>query len=168
MSSPLRAVDTFRIGSEAVYRTLEVLRGAGKDGFEAFVLWGGRVSQDGRILTFDSVIAPQQTAHKTSDGLLVTVDGGALFQVNRTLYERGELLAGQVHSHPTDAYHSDTDDHNPLVTLTGALSVVVPDFAANAPDDLSDWAWYRLVGTGRWDPLGAADRIEIAPRDETP
>lgn len=114
-----------------------------------------------RAVTFGTVVAPKQTAHKTPDGLMVTVDGHALFTINRTLYDRGEILAGQVHSHPTDAYHSSTDDHYPLVTLTGALSVVVPDFAAHAPDDIDHWAWYRLVATGTWAHLTRADRIEL-------
>ncbi|TFV68117.1 UNVERIFIED_ORG: hypothetical protein E4P37_00025 [Bacillus sp. AZ43] len=163
MSSPLERVRDFRIDTDRMLQTLEILRDAGRRGFEAFVLWGGRVSRDGHQVVFDSVIAPAQTAHKTAHGLLVTVDGEALFDVNRTLYSRGEVLAGQIHSHPTDAYHSDTDDHNPLVTLTGALSLVIPDFAFNAPGDIERWAWYRLVGTGKWDPLTAADRVEINP-----
>ena len=41
------------------------------------------------------------------------------FRVNRTFYEQGLTLAGQVHSHPADAYHSDTDDAYPLMTLIG-------------------------------------------------
>lgn len=167
MSSPLTHVRSFRIDPDRLYRTLEVLQEAGRQGFEAFVLWGGRISDDGTEVTFDSVIAPTQTAHKTRHGLLVTVDGEALFRVNRTLYERGEVLAGQVHSHPTEAYHSDTDDHNPLVTLLGALSVVVPNFAAHSPQDLDDWAWYRLIGTGRWATLTSEDHIIIEPPGET-
>ncbi len=161
MNSPLSRVHRFRIEAGRLRDTLEVLTDAGRQGFEAFVLWGGLVSDDGTVLTFTTVLAPPQTAHKTRHGLLVTVDGEALFDINRTLYSRGELLAGQVHSHPTDAYHSDTDDHNPLVTLHGALSVVIPDFAAHAPGDLDSWAWYRLIGTGRWAPLTGEDHVDI-------
>ena len=161
MGSPLTAVTTFRIPRRALTDTLTVLRDAGREGHEAFVIWGGTVSDDQTTVTFGTVMAPTQTAHKTRDGLLVTVDGGALFTINRTMYSRGEILAGQVHSHPTDAYHSGTDDHYPLVTLAGALSVVVPDFAAHAPDDIGNWAWYRLVATGDWAQLTPADRVGI-------
>lgn len=161
MTSPLSAVSTFRISRAALHDTIDVLAKAGQEGHEAFVVWGGVLDPDGRAITFRSVIAPPQTGHRTPQGLLVTVDGPALFQVNRELYGRGELLAGQVHSHPTTAYHSDTDDHFPLVTLGGALSVVVPDFAAGAPDDIADWAWYRLVGTAQWAALTRHDRIEL-------
>jgi hypothetical protein len=161
MSSALAAVTVFCIPRSMLTDTVSVLAEAGNAGREAFVVWGGTVSDGGTTVMFGTVITPAQTAHRTSDGLLVTVDGEALFVVNRTLYRRGELLAGQVHSHPTAAYHSDTDDHYPLVTLTGALSVVVPDFAANAPGDIARWAWYRLVGTGEWAELSRNDRIEL-------
>lgn len=161
MGSPLAAVTRFCIPRQALTDTLVVLRDAGREGHEAFVVWGGRVSDDQTAVTFGTVMAPPQTAHKTRDGLLVTVDGDALFTINRVMYSRGEILAGQVHSHPINAYHSGTDDHYPLVTLAGALSVVVPDFAANAPDDIGSWAWYRLVAAGDWAQLTRADRVEI-------
>lgn len=161
MGSPLAAVTRFRIPRHVLNDTLDVLREAGREGHEAFVVWGGTVSEDQTAVTFRTAMAPAQTAHKTRDGLLVTVDGAALFTINRTMYQRGEILAGQVHSHPTDAYHSGTDDHYPLVTLAGALSVVVPDFAAHAPNDIGDWAWYRLVAAGEWAQLNRADRVEI-------
>ena len=161
MGSPLAVVTTFRIPREVLTDTLTVLRDAGRQGHEAFAIWGGIISDDQTAVTFGTVMAPAQTARKTRDGLLVTVDGDALFTVNRTLYGRGEILAGQVHSHPTDAYHSSTDDHYPLVTLTGALSIVVPDFAVHAPHDIDQWAWYRLIATGTWAHLTRADRVEI-------
>jgi len=166
VSSPLVGVRVFRIPRSVLHETLAVLQEAGSEGHEAFVLWGGTVSQDETVVTVSTVIAPEQTAHKTSSGLLVTVDGAALFKVNQTLYQRGELLVGQVHSHPTEAYHSDTDDHYPLVTLLGSLSVVVPDFASQAPKDMAHWAWYRLVGTGLWAELERTDRIEILDHQE--
>ncbi len=161
MASPLAEIRTFRIPREVLAETVAVLRDAGRQGHEAFVVWGGIVSEGQSAVTFTTVIAPAQTAHKTRDGLLVTVDGDALFDINRSLYERVEILAGQVHSHPTEAFHSGTDDHYPLVTLVGALSVVVPDFAAHAPYDLRRWAWYRLIATGAWAQLTCADHVEI-------
>jgi hypothetical protein len=97
----------------------------------------------------------------TQNGLLVMVEGAALFQVNKSVHERGEILAAQVHSHPTAAYHSPTDDTFPLVTLVGALSVVIPDFARNAPADFDRWAWYRLSRRTRWEPASKNTSIEV-------
>ena len=53
MTSPLAAVRTFRIDSERLYDTVNVLAEAGEKGFEAFVLWGGRVSDNGTVVTFE-------------------------------------------------------------------------------------------------------------------
>ena len=72
----------------------------------------------------------------------------------------GETLGGQAHSHPTDAYHSDTDDHLALVTLLGAISLVVPDFAARRQPS-ADWFWARLVGAQHWAPVSDTHRHEI-------
>jgi proteasome lid subunit RPN8/RPN11 len=92
---------------------------------------------------------------------MVVVDGSALFDVNKTAFERGEIVAGQVHTHPSAAYHSELDDTYPLATLLGSLSVVIPDFARHAPRDIDAWAWYRLVGTGSWEPINEDTEIVV-------
>jgi hypothetical protein len=161
VTSVLAAVRHFRVPVRLLDETLGVLAAAGRSGHEAFVVWGGMLATDGCRLDVTTTMVPEQTAYRTPDGLLVTVEGAALFRINRELFERGELLAAQVHSHPTDAFHSDTDDHNPLVTLIGSLSLVIPDFAVAGRKGMRDWAWYRLVGQGRWAELNRQDRIEL-------
>ena len=148
----LETVREFIIPLELVDQTLEPLQEAGRRGYEAFVLWGGRFLDDDRF-EFVSAYFPEQTTSRGQEGLLVRVDGEALFRVNRSFYERGLVLGGQVHSHPTDAYHSEIDDTYPLVTLVGALSGVVPDFGDGGRERLSEWAWYRLVVAGEWAPV---------------
>lgn len=140
-----------RIPETVLTPTLEFLNEQGRHGHEGFVVWGSR-PVDEHTLRFTSCYVPEQTAHQTPDGLLVTVDGEALFRMNRAFYERGETAAGQVHTHPTDAFHSTTDDHFPLVTLRGALSLVIPDFARHGLNGREKWAWYRLREHGQWDP----------------
>jgi len=161
IGSPLVNAHSFKVPVSLLRQTLEVVRSAGRDGSEAFVIWGGGVSDDGGTVSFTSCMAPRQTAHKTPHGLLVTVEGKALFELNRELYDRGELLAAQVHSHPQDAYHSDTDDCFSLVTLTGALSIVIPRFGTAGVNDFKGWAWYRMTGQSNWSPLGSDDKIQI-------
>jgi hypothetical protein len=163
--SPLAAATRFRIPIAVLNTTLEVVREAGQQGCEAFVTWGGHVSEDGRTVTFQSCLVPRQTAHTTPRGLLVTVEGLALFELNQALYQRGELLAAQVHSHPQRAYHSDTDDCFSLVTLTGALSVVIPNFGRDDVNRCKDWAFYRLTGPGTWSLLDSTDQIQIVHGD---
>lgn len=160
-ASPLAQATLFTIPRPLLEATVDVLAQAGRRGQEAFVVWGGVVRQGGAEIAFRSGLVPAQQAHNTGGGLLVTVDGDALFAVNRTFYGKGEILAAQVHSHPTDAYHSDTDDCFSLVTLAGALSVVVPDFAVAGLDGLRRWAWYRLTGEAQWEELTRADRVSV-------
>jgi hypothetical protein len=157
-ASGLLRVRKFFIPAAVLAETIACLQDVGKAGYEGFAVWGG-IHVDSETFRFTRVIIPRQRAFVSSKGLLVIVDGEALFQVNRTLHESRELLGGQVHTHPTSAYHSSTDDHYPLVTLLGALSVVIPDFARHAPGDLEFWAWYRLAEYGSW--TNAAEKTEI-------
>lgn len=146
----LTRVREMRVPNHVLDPTVDFLAEAGEQEYEGFVVWGGQLVDD-ETLTFTSCYVPRQTAHKTPTGLLVTVEGESLFRMNRAFYERHEIAAGQVHTHPTDAYHSSTDDHFPLVTLRGALSLVIPDFAKNARAKIDQWAWYRLVDHGEWE-----------------
>lgn len=160
MKQGLSAVRTFIIPSQVILDTIAFLRRVGCEGCEGFVVWGGQFV-DEATFRFTTAIVPAQHASMTEEGLLVTVGGEALFEVNRRLHEASQILAAQVHSHPTDAYHSTTDDTYPIATLVGALSIVIPDFARNAPDDLDQWAWYRLSSRGKWIPSAADLCIEI-------
>lgn len=161
----LTSVERVLVPMRVLRPTLEFLDERGAHGNEGFVVWGARLHEQGTVLEFTSPYVPHQTAHKTASGLLVTVDGAALDRMNRAFYARGEIAAGQVHSHPTDAYHSDTDDHFPLVTLRGAISLVVPDFAQHGLGSSERWAWYRLVGPGEWESLPPQVQVVIVEED---
>lgn len=156
----LLAIRRFIILPSVMDDTIQFLKEAGADGCEGFVLWGGTLISS-EAFRFTSALIPQQNAITTEKGLLVYVEGEALFTINKVLHERQEILGGQVHTHPTSAYHSSTDDHFPMVTILGALSVVVPNFAKNAPRDMRSWAWYRLQGYGKWSPAGEETEIEF-------
>lgn len=160
MKDGLLAIRTYIIPKTILLDTVSFLQQVGREGFEGFVLWGA-VRLEASQIEFRSALIPRQRASQTEHGLLVTVEGQSLFEVNRALYDRGELLGAQVHSHPTDAYHSSTDDQYPMVTLMGALSLVVPDFARNAPGDLDRWACYRLSRRSRWEPIDKRTTLEI-------
>lgn len=161
MAAGLAGVSRFTVTEGVIEATVEVLAEAGRRGHEAFVLWGAIPARDGSM-HICTAVRPAQHAEKTRDGLLVTVPGEALFGVNKLLYERGETLAAQAHSHPGPAFHSKTDDAFPLVTLRGALSVVVPNFARAGRAGLGSWVWYRLAGVGDWVQVDPAGLIEVA------
>ena len=135
----------------------EQLREAALSGNERFVLWSGVIR--GERLLVRTMHVPRQHAYRHAGGLCVRVDGDELHRLNVWLYEHEEWLAVQVHSHPTDAFHSETDDAYPMVTTRGGLSLVVPDFARIGVRDPAT-ALYRLTRSG-WQelPPNEADRV---------
>jgi len=154
----LEGVREFIVPLQLLDQVLEALQEAGRHGYEAFILLGGHLVGEKRF-EFLSVYLPEQKTSRGAEGLLIVVDGDALFRANRAFYRRGQILGAQIHSHPASAYHSSTDDTYPLVTLLGGLSGVVPDFGEGGRARLDYWAWYRLVGVGQWAPIGDETRI---------
>ncbi len=122
----LAEVFRFRVPVGIVEDTERALLRAGTDGHELFVLWSGY--QDGSLFEVRTPHVPRQTSYRLRDGLCVRVEGEELHRLNRWLYEAGEILAVQVHAHPSRAFHSATDNTYPIVATVGGLSIVVPDF----------------------------------------
>jgi hypothetical protein len=145
----LEQIDVFVVSGQQLAQTEQALRHAGRAGYELFVLWSGVIR--GRELHVRRCHVPRQTSRKTSRGLQVRVEGRALHQLNVWLYEHEQMLAAQVHAHPTEAFHSGTDDTFPIVTSVGGLSLVVPDFARRGVL-ARDSAAFRLTRRG-WEQV---------------
>lgn len=142
-------VETFRVTPEVLETTADILREAGKSGYERFVLWTGEI--DGCKFVVQRVYVPPQRSFKGRDGLHVHVDADQLHELNTWLYDTHQVLGAQVHTHPHRAYHSETDDTYPIVTTIGGISIVVPDFAQDGVLTRGT-AVYRLSGE-RWEEL---------------
>jgi hypothetical protein len=127
----------------------------GQQGLEAFALWAGS-KIDAQTFEVKSLYIPAQSGYKTREGVCVTVSGEALHKLNLWLYEHEMELIAQIHTHPTDAYHSDTDDAYPIVATVGAFSIVIPDFAAR-PFSWEEVAVYRLAPQQRWTEIERAE-----------
>lgn len=104
----------------------------GASGSEAVVVWIGRVVDD-VTAEITEAFAPEQIAHKSEHGVAVEVTQEGLTRLIAAL-KPGEFVVCRVHSHPGDAYHSDLDNLNMLISHQGAISIVVPDFAWKAID----------------------------------
>jgi hypothetical protein len=152
----LADVEQFKVPATVVKQTEEALRTAGADGYEAFVLWSGQ--QNGRLFTVRTAHVPRQDSYRLASGLCVRVDGSELHRLNVWLFEAGEVLAVQVHAHPDEAYHSETDDTYPIVATLGGLSVVAAEFCREELFSPST-AIYRLYPQG-WTEQ-AADLIQV-------
>ncbi|MCW3033121.1 MAG: hypothetical protein JWM60_1466 [Solirubrobacterales bacterium] len=157
--SPLLAPGRFLLERVLAEQCLGALRDRGRRGAEMFIALTAAVEDPG-VVRFRRALVPRQTCHATPKGLLVTIEGDALFELNRDCYEHGELLAGQIHAHPDRAYHSGADDALALLRLPGALSIVVPNFAAG-PLAPARWSVHRLGADGTWCPIPPTTRLEL-------
>jgi len=142
----LETVERFVVPPSVVADTEEALRRAGKEGYELFVLWSGAANGD-RFLARTTHV-PKQTSYRLKTGLCVRVEGDALHDLNTWLYEHNEVLAVQVHAHPRKAFHSDTDDAYPIVTMRGGLSIVAATFCRRGLLTRHT-AYFRLLD-GQW------------------
>lgn len=141
----LTDIDRFQVPSEIVQQTEETLRHAGSEGYEIFVLWSGL--QKGRLFQVLTPHVPKQKSYRLPDGLCIRVEGQELHRLNVWLYDANEVLAVQVHAHPTDAYHSETDSTYPIVATLGGLSIVAPNFCRDGLFSKGT-AIYRLQSKG--------------------
>lgn len=139
---------------QILLETSEALRLYGKKGCEGLVLWLGHMNDD-NTCRVEKILVPPQDSIKSEEGVGYFVTSETLFALNKHLSTTGLRLLAQVHSHPTWAYHSGTDDRYCIVTVEGGISIVVPNFAFG-PTDLSKWATFRL-DSGRWKELSGKD-----------
>ena len=123
---------------------------------EAFALWAGTRTET--TFQVSALVIPRQQAYSTESGVCVSVPGEELHRLNVWLFENQLELIAQIHTHPTDAYHSETDDSYPIVATVGAFSLVIPDFASR-PFSWRDVAVYRLSKSEGWVEL---EQEEIA------
>jgi hypothetical protein len=75
------------------------------------------------------------------------------------LSEQELMIAAQVHSHPSDAFHSEADDAWAIVRHVDALSLVLPDFAlrTNNATFLDHAKIFRLTAANRWVGLNSSE-----------
>lgn len=146
----LDVVEHVRVPRELVEEIQQYFRTAGRRGNEAVGFWAGTQQETHFVVT--AVYLPGQRAGNLGGGCVVMVDGDELFRMNVWLHENRLTLIAQLHSHPGDAYHSDTDDDYPVMTRTGGLSLVIPDYARDA-FSLATAAVYRLTANIGWQHL---------------
>ena len=155
----LERVRRFRINPNEMRETVEAIQTAGKSGDELFVLWSGTC--EGDTFAIAKAHIPNQISIKSESGCVVMVEGPELHRINVWLYEARQVIVAQIHSHPTEAYHSSTDNNYPIATLEGSLSIVLPFFGRDgwASDEI---AAYRL-GRHGWVELTAplSELIEV-------
>ena len=135
-------------------QTREFLRERGEHGVEGVVLWLGEIVDDetGAVL---AAFVPEQIGRRSELGVSVEVTAEGLTRLISDL-PAGVFVLIRVHSHPTDAYHSDLDDDNMLISHPNAISIVVPDYAHD-PITLARCSINELRHRQGWVELDPAD-----------
>lgn len=130
--------------------TQELLQAAG-----AFFEECGSLGHEGTAMIKASasgeaaLVIPAQKPYRDTFGhVSVEVELEGQLQLARSL-QPGEIYVARIHSHPAEAFHSRTDDRNPILTHDGALSIVVPYFGLGLRRGLHACAVFRRED-GHW------------------
>ena len=114
---------------------------------ESVVLWIGIEGPDKAFV--QRLLAPRQLA--SARHFEVSLEERV--RIIRKLGNSGEKVLAQLHTHPRRAYHSCADDRLALPRHTGAISIVVPDFATDWDGDLQKASVNCHLGKGVWSEL---------------
>ena len=139
--------------STVVKTTLNHLRKAGQHHCECVVLWLGQ--RDGKVARVKDAYLPIQLAK----GDMFYIPPVGLSALHSKMRRYRVMVAAQVHSHPGIAFHSETDDQWAIVRHTGALSLVVPNFASSVTVTtfLENTKVYQYSDDANWVEVVAAE-----------
>lgn len=148
----------YLIAQDVLDQTWAFLRDRGRQEVEGVVLWLGVVTdpEHAHVLAH---LAPPQVAYRSEHGLSVAIPQDELSRLIAALPNDVHTLS-RVHSHGGNAYHSSLDDTNMLIAHRGAISIVVPDFAAG-PASLLACSVNELTADGTWRELTGRDISEL-------
>lgn len=149
-------IRTINIPLTCALIAFQFMRSQGLKGLEGMALFVGRKEKAVFQVT-ESIIPLQQSIHGDL-GLGYFVEDEELYRINKWLYEKKLSLISQIHSHPREAYHSNTDDEYALVTKVGGFSIVVPNFASD-PIEVDNWEVYQLQKGRQWARLDQHKRL---------
>ena len=122
---------------------------------ESVVLWTG--FEETATAEVRRVTVPRQRAHRL--GFDVPLE--ERLEIAQQLAQSGEKLLAQLHTHPGRAFHSRTDDLLALPRQSGAISIVVADFAVGWDGDLRRASVNRHLGEGKWRELSGMEVIKL-------
>ena len=111
---------------------------------EGMVIWSGVIERDSKVVR--RCLHPEQRC--TVSGVNIPV--GEAQRINEILYEKGETLLAQVHSHPGAAFHSYTDNNFAITFTLGFISIVVPFFGQLGLSNFHRCGVWIHEGYGKW------------------
>lgn len=144
--------DLLRVSPEVVAKTFQTLKDCGAGKCECGVFWTG-------LSESSSVDGVEHPIHDRSP-FGYAVNDTWLTEFWKRLAASRMSVKAQIHSHPSEAFHSATDDRWPIVSQPGFLSIVVPDFGIGEAN--FDRAWVgRLRPDGEWERCPSAAEVLV-------
>jgi hypothetical protein len=137
--------------SETFYR----FRRCGRARRECQLLW---TSEWAHPSVISGVVHPQHLAHGGGFELDSAWINDFWLELGRT----GRGIRVQVHTHPSEAFHSTIDDDYPIIHSEGFLSLVIPDFAMG-PVGFDRAYLAEITSNGTWRELSPESRLQIVP-----
>jgi len=148
-SPPDRHGAVYLIDDQIFVRTQESLRALSGRGVESYVVWVGELG-DRKGWVRD--VWPLNTE---AGAYHARVAFAHVLALATRVEAKGWYILAQLHTHPSEAFHSRVDDASPLSSQVGFISIVVPDFAQGEP--LVGWAAYEHLGRGKWRRIAARE-----------
>jgi hypothetical protein len=141
------------VPTAVIATSLDILKEAGNKRRECVVLWLGR--RDATEISVVEAYRPEQIAAKD----FFRLPRSSIVTLFEALRRGGLMVAAQVHTHPTQAFHSAADDRWAIVRHVDALSLVLPYFARNTrlSSFFDDAAVFRLSADNEWREVPRAD-----------
>lgn len=118
---------TFRMTTHCCNQTVDLLRESTQLGLEGIVYFVGLTNGETTVAV--SAVMPEAETTPTS----FDVSAIELGEIIRTASLSGLQVVGQLHTHPTVAYHSGGDLQGMHIRYPGFVSIVVPDYGARLP-----------------------------------
>jgi hypothetical protein len=144
-----------RISKDQLTETFRLLRDCGRGDRECQVLWLSPWHDPDRIV---KVVHSKHAGHAFGFQL----EDEFIDRLWLDLAANGVGVRVQVHTHPGEAFHSQTDDEWPIVHTAGFLSLVVPDFA-RGPVGFENTYLACIEANGAWGERRAEEifRVEV-------
>ena len=145
-------ISRYRVPRAIVLATAQALRDESAGVRESVVLWQGRVLSETL-----AEITKLQVPRQITGPLHFNVPLDERLRLVREVCKESELILIQLHTHPHEAFHSDLDDRLAITKHTGAISIVIAEFARRWNGDLLKSSVNRNLGGGRWIELPSGE-----------
>jgi hypothetical protein len=140
------------VPSLVIDHTELMLRRRGAFGGEGFGVWAGTLA--GADALVSTLVLPEVRGGR----LHGEVPAAAAARLFSELDEFDLVALAQIHSHPGEAFLSETDAERPLMAVPGFLSIVIPEFGFVDLANVEVWRAYEYRRPREWRELDAEER----------